>query len=103
MNSTPASGMTHTTAPVEHGCSAGTLPEFGRFPDVTRLFGLRKYIVYQLIASGDIRSVVLRRKGARTGMRLIHLESVRSFLYKEMDQQAAQDHRRTIAELTAAQ
>jgi hypothetical protein len=74
-----------TAAPIAPGESGVALPEFGRIPDVQRLFGLKRGFVYQLIGEGKIKSVCLRRPGARTGCRLIHLQSVRDFLHSEME------------------
>jgi len=74
-----------TTAPIAAGESAATLPEFGRLVDVQRLFGLKRGFTYQLINAGKIKSVCLRKRGAKTGVRLIHLQSVRDFLLAHMD------------------
>ena len=59
-----------TTAPVFAGNCADLMPEFGRFRDVERLFGIKRGTVYNLIAEGHVKSVVLRRKGSITGCRL---------------------------------
>ncbi len=58
--------------------------EFGRFPDLENRFGLKRSLSYQLIADGKIRSVALKKKGARSGVRLIDLGSVREFLRSQM-------------------
>ena len=50
-----------------------------------RLYGLKRGFCYQLINSGKIKSVCLRKPGAKTGCRLIHLQSVREFLLKQLD------------------
>ena len=71
-----------TAAPMEPGASGSTLPEFGRVPDVERIWGIKRGLLYLLIKQGDIKSAVIRRKGARTGVRLVHLQSVRDFLAK---------------------
>ena len=73
-----------TSAPIEPGASGSLLPEFGRIPDVQRLFGLRRGTVYNLIAAGSIKSAVIRQKGAATGIRLIHLGSVRDFINRQL-------------------
>lgn len=54
--------------------------EFGRFPDLRSRFGLARSKAYQLIAEGAIKSVVIKKRGARTGIRLIDMQSVRDFL-----------------------
>jgi hypothetical protein len=73
------------SAPIAPGDSGANLPEFGRIPDVTRLYGLRRGFIYGLINEGKIKSVCLRKPGAKNGCRLIHLQSVRDFLLKELD------------------
>ncbi len=55
-------------------------PEWGRLEDVQRLFGIRRSTCYELIRRGDIRSAAVRKKNARTGLRVIDLASVREFL-----------------------
>lgn len=69
-----------TTGLIEAGDSAQLIPEFGRVRDVQKVFGLKRGAIYQLIRDGKLKSVSLRRPGARTGLRLIHLASVRAFL-----------------------
>ena len=54
--------------------------EYGRFPDVKAQFNLTRSKVYDLIWSGKIKSCVVKRKGARHGIRLIDMASVREFL-----------------------
>ena len=73
-----------TSAPTKPGESGSILPEFGRVYDVERIFGLKRGFCYQLIAGGQIKSVCLRKPGAKTGMRLVHLASVRDFLHQQL-------------------
>ena len=55
--------------------------EFGRIPDVRSRFGIpRSKRLYELINEGKIKSASIRKKGARTGVRLIDLASVRAFV-----------------------
>ena len=56
-------------------------PEFLRVHDVQRVFGLKRGHVYALIAAGLVKSVCLRKPGAKTGVRLVHVESLRLHLY----------------------
>jgi hypothetical protein len=79
-----------TTAPVFAGNCADLMPEFGRFRDVERLFGIKRGTVYNLIAEGHVKSVVLRRKGNITGCRLIYLKSVSDYLHRLMSEQNGQ-------------
>ena len=77
---TTGCGEQFTTAPVTAGNFSGTLQEFGRYPDVQRHFGVKRGITYQWIRAGLIKSVVIRKPGARAGIRLIHMQSVRDFI-----------------------
>ncbi len=54
--------------------------EFGRFDDLQRRFGIRRSKAYELIEAGQIKSVCVKKKGARSGIRLIDFASVREFL-----------------------
>ena len=74
-----------TTATIEHRDTSDSLPEFLRIPDVERLFGLKRGLTYQLIGAGKIKSVSLRKKGARTGIRLVATQSLRDFLNGQME------------------
>ena len=84
---TPArtTGAGTTVAPIAPGDCGAALPEFGRLADVRRLFGLKRSFTYQLINEGKIRSVSLRKAGAKTGCRLIHMQSVRDYLTSQME------------------
>ena len=73
-----------TSAPIEPGESGSILPEFGRVPDVERIYGLKRGLCYSLIAAGQIKSVCLRKPGAKTGVRLVYLASVRDFLHQQL-------------------
>jgi hypothetical protein len=68
------------TAEIKPGDTAQVLPEFGRIADVERIYGLKRGITYSLIHAGKLKSVCLRKPGAKTGVRLVHLASVRTFL-----------------------
>jgi hypothetical protein len=54
--------------------------EYGRFDDLEKRFGIRRSTAYELIAAGKIRSVAVKKKGTRSGVRLIDFGSVRDFL-----------------------
>jgi len=66
------------------------LPEFGRWRDVERLFGIKRGTLYNLINEGKIKSVMLRHKGNVHGCRLIHLASVSQHLNGLMETQRTQ-------------
>src|SRR5271170_6947323 len=72
--------MTTETINLQLNPSAPVLPEFGRWRDVERHFGIKRGTLYNLMADGKVKSVVLRRKGNVHGCRLFHLESVRQLL-----------------------
>ena len=72
---------TMTTDPISVASpSNSTLPEFGRWRDVERHFGIKRGTLYNLINEGKIKSVMLRHKGNVHGCRLIHLASVSDYL-----------------------
>jgi hypothetical protein len=73
-----------TSAPVEPGVVGS--PEFCRPSDVRHLFGIGRSYCYELIQSGAIRSTCLRKAGARTGVRLIDVASVRDYLRGQFNQ-----------------
>ena len=49
--------------------------EYGRFADLERYFGIKPSAAYELIGRGKIKSAVIKKKGARSGIRVINLES----------------------------
>ena len=57
--------------------------EWGRFDELQRRFGIRRSTAYELIGEGKIKSVAVKRKGTRSGIRLIDFGSVREFLRAE--------------------
>lgn len=63
----------------------GIYPEFMGHEEVTRVFGLKRTHLYQLKDKGVIKSVALRAKGALKGRRLFHVESIRAFLYANLE------------------
>ena len=69
------------------GTEGAVLPEFGRWQDVQRQFGIKRGTLYRLIADGKIRSITLREPGRKFGCRLIHLQSVREHLHALMAKQ----------------
>jgi hypothetical protein len=76
-----------TTQPATLGNCKNVLPEFGRFQDVQRLFGIKRATVYSLIADGVVKSVSLRRRGNLKGVRLVHLQSLSEHLNRMMEEQ----------------
>jgi hypothetical protein len=62
-------------------------PEFIRPPrgGLCPWSGLSRAKIYELIHSGKIKSVCLRKPGATRGARLIHLESLLRYLHSQPD------------------
>lgn len=53
---------------------------YGCWKDVQRLFGIKRGILYRLIADRKIKSISFREPGKRFGCRLIYLPSVKAYL-----------------------
>jgi len=79
--------MTTETITVANTNNTNALPEFGRWRDVERLFGIKRGTLYNLVAEGKIKSVSMRRKGNIHGCRLFHLASVSQYLNGLMSEQ----------------
>lgn len=70
-------------------------PEYLRMPRAAErdpLFGLSRTQLYELVLPSlandwtpPVRSVVIRRPGARTGVRLIHVVSLRAFIEQHLE------------------
>lgn len=57
-------------------------PEWARVPEVIRLFGIKRTVLFRMIAEGQIKSVNLCRRGCVKGVRIINCDSVRALLEK---------------------
>jgi hypothetical protein len=55
-------------------------PEFATVRTTSALFGLSRTQIFRLLAEGQISSVHYKQIGARKGVRLIELQSVRDHL-----------------------
>ena len=73
-----------TIEPVQPGNLNGLTPEFGRCLDCTRLFGLKRGTLYNLLRDGKIRGVLLRVRGQKSGVRLFEMASVRDLIRSQM-------------------
>lgn len=60
-------------------------PEFLDARDVQARFGLKRSLLYALLADGSIRGVSLKRPGRLRGKRLFYVASVRAFLHNQME------------------
>jgi hypothetical protein len=74
------------TQPIREADCSSVMPEFGRVADVQRLFGVRRGILYRWIQDGRVKSVLIRERGNKQGIRLIHLASVRDFILSQMEE-----------------
>jgi hypothetical protein len=87
--------MSYTTNPLSVAQAQSTSPEFMRLPKARHrdpVFGLSRSFINELILPcpenkhrPPVRSVVLRRRGARTGVRLVDIDSLRSHLYQHVE------------------
>jgi len=73
-----------TTASVQAGDFTGATPEFGRVADVTRIYGIKRGTLYNLLADGKVKGCLLRVRGQKSGVRLFHLDSVRELIRQQM-------------------
>jgi hypothetical protein len=63
---------------------------YGRPNTVVSIYDFPRYRLFECIKRGDFRSVLIKRPGAKRGLRLIDLESLESFLAKfEAESQTA--------------
>jgi len=73
------------TEPVQPGNFNGIAPEFGRVADVTRMFGIKRGTLYNLLADSKIRGVLLRVRGQKSGVRLFDMASIRDYILSQWD------------------
>ena len=79
-----------TTAPVKAGDCSGQQPEFGRWRDVERLYGIKRGCLYALLADQKVRGCLLRVRGRKSGVRLFDLQSIRDYIRQcQVEQEAA--------------
>jgi hypothetical protein len=73
----------NTTTLLEQGigaCAPMMKPEWLRIPDAIRVSGIGRSTLYQLISSGSIKSVLIRKRGCQRGIRLISADSLRAYI-----------------------
>jgi hypothetical protein len=66
--------------PVQPGDLSCATPEFGRVKDIERLYGIKRGCLYNLLADGKVKGVLLRVRGQKSGVRLFDLASVREYI-----------------------
>jgi hypothetical protein len=79
-------GNTLTISPVQ--AAQALEAEFLDARGVESRFGLKRSLLYALLADGSIRGVSLRRRGQLRGKRLFDVASVRAFLHSQMGEEA---------------
>jgi len=67
-------------------------PEFGRWQDVQRLFGIKRGTLYNLLAEGKVKSVSMRRRGNKFGCRLFYLPGISEYLHSLLEAQNSSEH-----------
>jgi len=77
---------TATIHSVKPGDTSHLNPEFLRTEDVKKVFGIRRGSLYGLGAQGKVKSVLLRIRGNRLGVRLWSVVSIRSYIEREMEE-----------------
>jgi hypothetical protein len=90
-----------TIDPISYATPVATVPEFMRLPrskERDPIFGLSRGYLNTLILPMQennyrppVVSCVLRQRGARTGVRLINVESLRRYILKHMEPNAGED------------
>jgi hypothetical protein len=65
-------------------------PEWAREKDITARFGMTHTVLYNLRKGGVIRSASIRTTGAKYGIRIFHVGSIRDFIEKQEAQEIAQ-------------
>ena len=74
-----------TTARVPAVDRSNGLPEWGRWQDVQRLFGIKRGTLYNLMSEGKVKAVSMRRKGNKHGCRLFYLPGISEYLHSILE------------------
>jgi hypothetical protein len=71
-----------TITPLEQsvGACSPMKPEWLRIPDAVRLSGLGRSTIYNLLGSGCLKTVVVRKRGCQRGIRLISADSLSAYI-----------------------
>jgi hypothetical protein len=85
----------YTTSPLSYAEAVPVAPEYIRLPRAKErdpLFGLsRGYLNFLILPSKangykpQVKSCVLRKRGARTGVRLVEVKSLRDYIQRHTD------------------
>jgi hypothetical protein len=82
----------HTTEPLTcppEPTRGSVDPEWSKVRYITQQFGIGRTTSFSLIADGTFKSVLLRRRNRKSGIRLVYIPSVREHLYKLAEEQHA--------------
>jgi hypothetical protein len=74
-----------TTEPVQPGRTAQIAPEFLRTNDVRKIYGIPRGSLYGLAKLGKIKGCLLRIRGAKSGLRLWSVDSIRAYIAEQME------------------
>jgi hypothetical protein len=84
------SNSSQLPAPESNHMSDGRIdPEWIRVPQVVARFNWSRSKTYELISDGQIKSISLRRRNGVRGIRLVSVDSIRSFLESLANEQAS--------------
>jgi|SRR5258708_2931741 hypothetical protein len=73
-----------TTTPVRAD-SSSACPEFLDADGIEKHFGIRRSLLFRLLAENQIRGVSIRQRGRLRGKRLFDCASIRDFLRSNID------------------
>lgn len=62
-------------------------PEWARPSDITRMFGIKRTTLWNLLKEGRIRSASLRQRHQIRGTRVVNIQSVRDYLEAQSQSQ----------------
>ena len=77
-----------------------TNPEFLDAEGVEKHFGIRRSLLFRLLAENRIRGVSIRQKGRLRGKRLFDCSSIRKFLLSNVDREPERAHARQNEEIS---
>jgi hypothetical protein len=81
----PTTKKTTTIEPVQPGWMAQIAPEFLRTNDVRKIYGIPRGSLYGLAKLGKIKGCLLRIRGAKSGLRLWSVDSIRAYIAEQME------------------
>jgi hypothetical protein len=66
-----------------HKGPVAVTPKWMRIKDAARYAGLSRSLLYEILASGEIKSFALKSAGAIRGVRLVSVESIDAFITRK--------------------